>query len=70
MKTRLFASSLFLMIRLSMMGMIVYTASIAMSKIADIPVIWVVLGVGLIAIVYTTLGGMRAVIVEPTWCNS
>ncbi len=60
-KTRLFASTLFLIIRLSMMGMIVYTAAIAMSKIADIPVIWVVLGVGVIAIVYTTLGGMRAV---------
>ena len=60
-KTRLFASALFLIIRLSMMGMIVYTAALAMSKIANVPVIWVVLGVGFIAIAYTTLGGIRAV---------
>jgi len=60
-KTRLFASALFLIIRLSMMGMIVYTAALAMSKIANVPVIWVVLGVGFIAIGYTTLGGIRAV---------
>ena len=60
-RTRLFASALFLVIRLSMMGMIVYTAAIAMSKIAEVPFVWVVLGVGIIAIVYTTLGGIRAV---------
>ena len=58
---RLFGSTLFLCIRLSMMGMIVYTASIAMSKMADLPFTWVVLGVGVIAVVYTVLGGMRAV---------
>ena len=58
---RMFGSTLFLLIRLSMMGMIVYTAAIAMSKMADLPFTWVVLGVGVIAVVYTVLGGMRAV---------
>ncbi len=61
-KTRLFASTLFLLIRLFWMGMIVYTASFAMTRMTGVPFIWVVLGIGAIAIVYTTMGGMRAVI--------
>ena len=61
-KTRLFASTLFLLVRLFWMGMIVYTASFAMTRMTGLPFIWVVLGIGAIAIVYTTMGGMRAVI--------
>ena len=59
---RLFASILFMLNRLFWMGMIVYTASFAMVRMTGLPFIWVVVGIGSIAIVYTTMGGMRAVI--------
>ena len=61
-RTRLFASCLFIIIRLVWMGMIVFTASMALAKITNLNFEIVVLGVGCIAIVYTVMGGMRAVI--------
>ena len=61
-KTRLFASILFILRRLFWMGMIVYSASFAMARITGQPFVWIVLGIGAIAIAYTTMGGMRAVI--------
>lgn len=63
--TRLFAAVLFALIRLSWMGIVVFTASRALAKIANIKpdYVWLVaLAVGIIAIVYTTMGGVRAVI--------
>ena len=64
-KTRLFAATLFALIRLAWMGLVVFTASFAMVKVlgAETKQIWMIaLGVGAIAIVYTTMGGIRAVI--------
>ncbi len=61
-KTRLFASILFILRRLFWMGTIVYTASFAMARMTGQSFVWIVLGIGAIAIVYTTMGGMRAVI--------
>lgn len=61
-KTRLFASILFILRRLLCMGMIVYSASFAMARMTGQSFVWIVLGIGAIAIVYTTMGGMRAVI--------
>lgn len=64
-KTRLFAGSLFVLIRLSWMGVIVFTASLALANIIGMSSrhIWVLsLSIGVVAIAYTTLGGMRAVI--------
>lgn len=64
-KTRLFAASSFVLIRLSWMGVIVFTASLALAKIVGLGSehTWILsLAIGVIAIVYTTLGGMRAVI--------
>ena len=61
-RTRLFASTLFILIRLFWMGMIVYTATFAMTRMTGLSFNWVMLGIGTIAIVYTTMGGMRAVI--------
>ena len=63
--TRLLASTIFLSIRLTWMGMVVFTASMAMTSIIGVPerYTWVVaLAVGLVAIIYTTMGGLRAVI--------
>ncbi len=63
--TRIFAALLFGSIRLSWMGIIVFTASVAMTKIIGMrpEQTWIVaLAVGTIAIAYTTMGGIRAVI--------
>ena len=60
--TRLFASSLFLAIRIAWMSLVVFTACRAMVRISGIPFVWLVVGLGLVAVVYTTLGGLRAVI--------
>lgn len=62
---RLFPATVFLSFRLTWMGMVVFTASMAMTEIIGLPArhTWVVaLAVGLVAIVYTTIGGLRAVI--------
>lgn len=60
--TRMFAASLFLLIRMTWMALIVYTASGALAQITDLDRIVIVVGVGVVAVVYTALGGMRAVI--------
>jgi len=63
--TRLFAASLFTLIRVTWMGVIVFTASVALAKIIGLKPehTWAMaLAVGVIAIVYTTMGGIRAVI--------
>ena len=63
--TRLFAVSLFALIRLAWMGLIVFTASFAMVTILGLGVehTWAVaLSLGAIAILYTAMGGIRAVI--------
>ena len=60
--TRLFGTTLFILIRLSWMSMIVFTAARAMEEITNIEFEHLVMGLGIIAIVYTTLGGIRAVI--------
>ena len=63
--TRLFAASLFILIRLSWMGIIVLSASLALSNIIALKpeYTWILsMAIGVIAIIYTTLGGMRAVI--------
>ena len=62
---RLLAATVFLSIRLTWMGMVVFTASMAMTEIIGVPerYTWAVaLALGVVAIVYTTMGGLRAVI--------
>ncbi len=64
-KTRLFAASLFTLIRLSWMGVVVFAASTAVGRILGLGPqhMWLVaLTVGAIAIMYTTMGGIKTVI--------
>ncbi len=60
--TRLFGASIFILIRLAWMGTIVFTASGALATISGLSFTTVVLGVTAVGTIYTTLGGMRAVI--------
>ena len=63
--TRLLAASVFLFIRVTWMGMIVFASSVAMTTVVglDPESTWVIaLALGIVAILYTTMGGLRAVI--------
>ena len=60
--TRLFGASIFVLIRLAWMGTIVFTAAGALATISGLPFATVVLGVAAVGTLYTTLGGIRAVI--------
>ena len=60
--TRLFGASIFILVRLAWMGTIVFTAAGALATISGLSFTTVVLGVAAVGTIYTTLGGMRAVI--------
>ena len=60
--TRLFGASLFVLIRTAWMGMVLFTASLALSKICSLSFTTVVLGLVAVGVFYTVLGGLRAVI--------
>jgi SSS family solute:Na+ symporter len=60
--TRLLAASLFILLRLAWMGLILFTASGAMAAMTGLGFVHVVVGVAAIGILYTAMGGIRAVI--------
>ncbi|MFH0796340.1 MAG: sodium/solute symporter [Candidatus Omnitrophota bacterium] len=57
---RTLGSSLFILIRLTWMGVVVYTASLAVAKMAGAPLVPTIFAVGFVATVYTSLGGIQA----------
>ena len=61
-RTRMFASAIFLVVRLNWMGLVLFSSTIALAQITQVDRLLILAGIGLIAVVYTTLGGMRAVI--------
>lgn len=61
-KTRLLGSALFLLLRGSHIAIVIYAPSLILSLIAGLPLSKCVLIMGMCTTLYTTLGGMRAVI--------
>jgi sodium-coupled monocarboxylate transporter 8/12 len=61
-KTRLLGSSIFLLLRGSHVAIVIYAPSLILSIITGLPLAGCVLIMGLCTTLYTTLGGMRAVI--------
>lgn len=61
-RARLLAGLLFLLLRLGWMSLVVYTASLALAQMTDLPLLAIVAAVGLAATVYTCIGGMSAII--------
>ena len=61
-RTRMFASAIFLVVRLNWMGLVLFSSTIALAQITQVDRLLILAGIGLIAVAYTTLGGMRAVI--------
>ena len=60
--TRMFASAIFLVVRLNWMGLVLFSSTLALAQITQLDRILILAGIGLIAVAYTTLGGMRAVV--------
>ena len=58
---RCLASALFVILRISWMAAATYAASVAISGISGLNQYGVIIGLGVIAIAYTMLGGLRAV---------
>lgn len=58
---RCLASGLFILLRISWMASATYAASLVIASIAEIPQVAVILSLGVVAIAYTMMGGLRAV---------
>ncbi|MDA1055163.1 MAG: sodium/solute symporter [Planctomycetota bacterium] len=58
---RCLASGLFILLRIGWMASATYAASFVIASIAEIPQVAVILSLGVVAIAYTMMGGLRAV---------
>ncbi|MDD2237987.1 MAG: sodium/solute symporter [Kiritimatiellae bacterium] len=56
------ASGLFLLGRLGWLGTVVYAPALALSVVSGMPMAWAILIIGLVATLYTVLGGLSAVL--------
>lgn len=65
-KTRLVASSLFVLFKCTYLGIVIYAPSLVIAEMTRFPLPAIVLATGAITTAYTMLGGMRAVI----WTDS
>ncbi len=64
---RRLGATLFILLRLVWMSVLIFMASSAIAVIIGLPpgqIYWVIAGTGLVAVVYTTLGGLRAVVIS------
>lgn len=60
--TRLLGACVFILMRLTWVGLIIYTASFAMAKMTGWDTATLILVIGLVTTFYTTAGGMQAVL--------
>ncbi len=58
---RILASGLFVLLRIGWMASATYAASVVVSRVAGISQITVIVGLGIVSVGYTMLGGLRAV---------
>lgn len=61
-RTRIFASALFLAIRLNWMGLVLYASTLALEEITQLNRLLILIILGIVAVAYTALGGIRVVI--------
>ncbi len=61
-EARTLGALFFVAIRIVWMSVVVYTASLAMAKMTELPLVAVILGVGTFTTFYAAFGGIRAVI--------
>ena len=58
---RCLASGLFILLRIGWMASATFAASVVIASVAEIPQVAVILSLGVVAIAYTMMGGLRAV---------
>jgi SSS family solute:Na+ symporter len=63
-RVRMLGTIMFFLMRISWMAVIIYTASIALASILDLPIFAVIFLLGMVATVYTGIGGIRADIIS------
>ncbi len=61
-RTRLLAAMLFLLLKLFYTGVAIYAPALVVAEMTGWPLAWIVVGIGALTTLYTTLGGIRAVI--------
>ncbi|MCB9465230.1 MAG: sodium:solute symporter [Candidatus Eisenbacteria bacterium] len=61
-KTRVLSALLFLVLRCASVGFVIYTPSLVLSRVFHLPISLTILAMGGVAVVYTSLGGLSAVI--------
>jgi SSS family solute:Na+ symporter len=59
---RIYAAAGFLLFKLLRLGVVLYATCMALEVFLGIPVIWLMTGVGLVATLYTMIGGFKAVV--------
>ena len=61
-RVRLLAGFLFFLLRLGWISVVVFTASMALSRMIDVDIFWVIGAVGIAATIFACMGGIDAVI--------
>ena len=61
-KTRLLAAVIFILLKCSYTAVAIYAPALVVAEMTGLPFGWICLGIGVLTTVYTTVGGMRAVI--------
>ena len=61
-KTRLLAGTIFILMKCLFASIAIYAPALIVAEITGVSFVWIVLGVGVLTTLYTTMGGMRAVI--------
>jgi SSS family transporter len=61
-KTRLVASTQFFVLKVLFLGIAIYAPALLFVQMTGLPLVWVVVGIGLFTTLYTTVGGVKAVI--------
>jgi SSS family transporter len=61
-KTRVLSAVLFLVLRGLSVGFVIYTPSLVLAKVFNVPLSTTIIIMGGIAVIYTSIGGLRAVI--------
>ena len=61
-KTRLFASTLFIFLKCFYLGIVIYAPSLVVAEMTGLPMTGIIIATGILTALYTMLGGIRAVI--------
>jgi SSS family solute:Na+ symporter len=61
-KTRLVASAQFFLLKVLFLGIAIYAPALLFVQMTGLPLVWVIVAIGLFTTLYTTVGGVKAVI--------